>query len=155
MKNETKTGRQSVNNFLAQKIIAVAGVSRNERKFGNAAYNELKKKGYKVYPVNPNMNEMMGEKCYPDLHSLPEKPGGVFICLKAQETEKVVKEAAELKINNIWMQQGSESSEAIKYCRQNNIDVVHNECILMFVEPLLFGHKAHRWIKGIFGRLPN
>jgi uncharacterized protein len=150
-----RTSKQSVENFLAQKTIAIVGVSRNERKFGTAAYKELKVKGYKVYPVNPNMNEVNGEKCYSNLHDLPEKPGGVFISVKADETEKVVKEAAGLNINNIWMQPGSESIEAIEYCKKNNINVVHNECILMFAEPLVFGHKAHRWIKGIFGKLPN
>lgn len=150
-----RTSKQFVENFLSQKVIAIVGVSRNERKFGNAVYKELKNKGYKVYPVNPKMAEITGDKCYPGLKALPEKPGGVLVCVKADETGNVVREAAELKINRIWMQQGSESQEAIKYCAENNIDVIHSECILMFAEPALFGHKAHRWIKGLFGRLPK
>jgi uncharacterized protein len=147
--------KQAVENFFAQKSFAIVGVSRNERKFGNAIFKELKKKGYNVFPVNPNMNEINGEKCYPELKSIPQKPDGIIISVKKEETEKVIKEAVNLNIKNIWMQQGSESANAIKFCTDNNVNVVSKECVMMFAQPVDSIHKFHRFFKNIFGALPK
>jgi hypothetical protein len=144
-----------VDDFLAQKIIAVVGVSRKKTKFGNAIYRELKQKGYQVYPINPNTNFIEGDSCYPDLLSLPGKIDAVIINVPSAQTERVVKEAKEAGIKKVWLQQGSQSDAAIKYCEENGIDCVSNECILMFVEPSAFIHRAHRWIWGVFGKLPQ
>ena len=144
-----------IDDFLAQKIIAVVGVSRKKTKFGNIIYRELKQKGYQVYPINPNINLIEGNVCYPDLFSLPGKIDAVIINVPPAQTERVVKEANEAGIKKVWLQQGSQSDSAIKYCEENGIDCVSNECILMFVEPSAFIHRAHRWIWGVFGKLPQ
>ena len=147
--------KKIVDDFLAQKKIAVVGVSRKKTKFGNTIYRELKQKGYQVYPINPNTNLIEGDSCYPDLLSLPEKVNSVIINVPPAQTERVVKEAKEAGIKKVWLQQGSQSDAAIKYCEENGIDCVSNECILMFVEPSAFIHRAHRWIWGVFGKLPQ
>ena len=147
--------KQSVENFFAQKTFALVGVSRNERKFGSAIFKELTKKGYKIFPINPKMTEINGEKCYFSINDLPEKPGGVIICVKKDETIKIVKEAVQLGIKNIWMQQGSETAEAINYCKENNVNFVHKECVMMFASPVDSIHKFHRGLKKLFGALPK
>jgi len=147
--------KKIVEEFLAQKKIAVVGVSRKKTKFGNAIYRELKQKGYTVFPINPNIKEYEGVICYPDLYSLPEKIDAVVINVPPEQTEKVVREANEIGTTKVWLQQGSQSENAVKYCNENGIDCVSNECILMFAQPSAFIHRAHKWVWGVFGKLPN
>ena len=147
--------KKNVNEFLAQKKIAVVGVSRNKKKFGNTIYNELKQKGYQVYPINPNLNEYEGTICYPDLLSLPEEIDAVIINVPPAQTEQVVKEVKDAGIEKVWLQQGSQSDTAVKFCEENGIDCVSNECILMFAQPTAFFHRAHKWVWGVMGKLPQ
>jgi len=149
------TSKESVRDFLDSKNIAVVGVSRKKSKFGNIIYKELKKKGINVYGVNPNMENIEGDKCYKNLQELEGKIEAVVNVVPPKETLNVVKEANAIGVKNIWMQQGSESAEAIEYCRENDINEVHKECILMFAEPVKSIHGFHRWIWKVLGRLPN
>jgi predicted CoA-binding protein len=146
--------KKIVEDFIAQKKIAVVGVSRKKTKFGNAIYKELKQKGYNVFPINPHINTFEGDTCYPDLLSLPEKVEAVIINVPPVQTEKIVKEAKQAGINKVWLQQGSQSEAAEQYCKENGIDCVSNECILMFAQPSAFIHRAHRWVWGVLGKLP-
>ena len=146
--------KKVIEDFIAQKKIAVVGVSRKKTKFGNAIYKELKQKGYNVFPINPHMNTFEGDTCYPDLLSLPEKVDAVIINVPPAQTEKVVREAKQAGINKVWLQQGSQSESAIKFCEENEFDCVSNECILMFAQPSAFIHRAHRWVWGVLGKLP-
>jgi len=149
------TSRKLVENFLSEKSIAVVGVSRSDKKFGYTVYKELKSKGYNVYPVNPNAEYIDNEKCYPDLLSLPEKVAAALLVVPPSATVQTLKDAYTEGIKKIWMQQGSESEEAIRYCNEKGIEVIHNECILMFAEPAAFFHRAHRWFNGVMGKLPQ
>jgi uncharacterized protein len=149
------TKQSAVTNFLKNKSIAVVGVSRDKKKFGYIAYKNLKDKGYKVFPVNPNVDAVNSEKCYPNLNSIKENIEGVLLVVPPQQSEKVVKEAHNLGIKSIWFQQGASSDEAIKFCVVNDISVVSEECIMMFTEPVESFHKFHRWIWKIFGKLPG
>ena len=146
--------KKIVENFLAQKKIAVVGVSRKKTKFGNAIFKELKQKGYEVYPINPNMDVFEGNVCYPDLLLLPEKVDAIVINVPPAQAEKIVKVAKEAGIKKVWLQQGSQSEDAVKYCEENGIDCVSNECILMFAQPSAFIHRAHKWVWGVLGKLP-
>jgi len=148
------TTKKIVEEFLLQKKIAVVGVSRKKTKFGNAIYKELKQKGYQVFPVNPHINTFEGDICCPNLLSLPEKVDVVVINVPSVQTEKVVREAKEAGINKVWLQQGSQSENAVKFCEENGIEYVSNECILMFAQPSAVIHRAHRWIWGVLGKLP-
>ncbi len=149
------TSSAAVKDFLSQRVLAVAGVSKNSKKFGNVIYRELKSKGYQLYPVNPNADTIQGERCYNSLKVLPEGVGGVIIVTPKSETEKVVKDAVNTGIPRIWIQQGAETTEAVCLCRENGISVVHGECILMFAEPVAFPHSAHRFIWRMLGKLPS
>jgi len=144
-----------VNDFVSTKNLAVVGVSRNGKKFGNAILKELKSKGYNLFPVNPNADEIEGEKCYPNLQSISEEAEGAILVVPPEQSEKVVKKAVEVGINKIWLQQGAESEKAIQLCKDHNISVVHGECILMFAEPVKSFHSFHRWIWKLIGKLPK
>jgi predicted CoA-binding protein len=146
--------KKLVDDFITQKKIAVVGVSRKKTKFGNAIYKELKQKGYYVFPINPHINTFEGDTCYPDLLSLPENVDAVIINVSPAQTEKVVREAKEAGIKRVWLQQGSQSEAAVKYCEENGIDCVSNECVLMFAQPSAFIHRAHKWVWGVLGKLP-
>jgi predicted CoA-binding protein len=88
------------------------------------------------------------------LSVLPEPVGGVLIVVPPAETEKVVRDAAQVGIRRVWMQQGAESETAIRFCEENGISAVHGECILMFAQPAGF-HRLHRWVWGLLGKLPR
>jgi len=117
--------------FLDKKnVLAVAGASRDKNKYGYKIYKALLNIGYKVYPVNPNTKEIDGNPCYPSLMSVPKKPDVVITVVPPAITEKIVEEAKELGIKKVWMQPGSESEKAIKFCKQNNIEVVARMCFV-------------------------
>jgi predicted CoA-binding protein len=150
------TSQQTISDFLAQRTLALVGLSRSGRKFGNAALRELRAKGYTVHPVHPSAETIGGVRCWPSLASLaclPEPVGGVLTVVPPAETEKVVAEAHAAGIPRVWMQQGSESTAAIRFCEAHGIAVVHHECVLMFAEPLGWFHRAHRWLWGRLGKL--
>ncbi|GIK59527.1 MAG: CoA-binding protein [Ignavibacteriota bacterium] len=149
------TSKKIVEEFLIQKKIAVVGVSRTKTKFGNAIYKELKQKGYDVFPVNPNLQTFEGDVCYPDLLSIPDRTDAVVINVPPVQAEKVIREANQAGIKKVWLQQGSQSDSAVKYCEENGIDCISNECILMFAQPSAFIHRAHKWILGVLGKLPG
>lgn len=144
-----------VDDFVSQKKLAVVGVSRNSRKFGNFAYHELKARGYQVFPVNPNLDSVGEDRCYPSLNTLPEKVDGVVVVVPPKETEKVVQETDAAGIKRVWMQQGAESEAAIRFCKDHGMSEVHGECILMFSEPVRSYHWFHRFVLQCFGRLPK
>ncbi len=149
------TSRAAVEEFLSQRVLAVAGVSKNKKKFGNTIFRELKAKGYRLFPVNPNAADIDGEKCYSSLRDLPEEVGGVIIVTPPSETEKVVNDAVAAGIRRVWIQQGAETGEAVSLGREKGLSVVHDECILMFAEPAAFPHSTHRWIWRLLGKLPR
>jgi uncharacterized protein len=151
----TQTTKAAVDNFIGQPKLAVVGVSRDSKKFGNMAYKALREKGYTVYPINRNVETLEGDKCYASLGVLPEKVDGVVIVVPPKETEQVVREADAAGIKNVWMQQGSESETAIQYCQQHGLDEVHGECIMMFAPPVGSFHRWHRGAWKVFGKLPK
>lgn len=147
------TSEQAVDNFLKCNSLAVAGVSRDKRKFGYIVYNHLKINNYKVFPIIPKMKEIDSDKCYPNLAELKEKIDGVILVVPPLQSEKIVREANKLGIKAVWFQQGSSSDEAVKFCEENDISFLKDECILMFAEPVKSVHKFHRWLWKILGKL--
>ena len=91
-----------VENFLAQKNIAVVGVSDQRETGCNMAYKRFKDAGYTVWPVNPRLTEFESAPCYPDLKSIPEKPGAVFILTNPEITDQIVEECVELGVEHVY-----------------------------------------------------
>jgi len=126
------SSEEKIRAFLDKRnVFAVVGASRDLQKYGHQVYRDLKSAGYKVYPVNPSAQEVLGDKCYPDLKELPEKPDVVVTVVPPQVTEQVVRACKELGIRRVWMQPGSESEEAVKYCKENGLEVIYNMCIMV------------------------
>jgi predicted CoA-binding protein len=97
------TTRAAVDDFLAQRTLAVVGVSRKGQKFGNMAFRELKTKEYQIFPVNPNAEEVEGDHAYPDLRSIPGGVEAVVIATAPEHAQATMEEAADLGIHDVWM----------------------------------------------------
>ncbi|HXJ39272.1 MAG TPA: CoA-binding protein [Bryobacteraceae bacterium] len=154
------TFETKVNDFLAQKRIAVAGVSRDNIRHptGNLIYHRLKRTGHEVFPVNPNMQTFEGDRCFPNLQSIPGEVDGVVIVTRPEATEQIVRDCSEAGVRRVWMHQSmakgsSVSPEAVEYCRQHNISVIAGACPMMFGAGVDFGHTCMRWIMKITGGL--
>lgn len=151
----TMVTKQSIDDFLAQEKIAVAGVSRKSKKFGDIAFKELKKKGYDVYPVNPHMSEYKGGPCYKSVSDLPEDVKGVFVCTPHDVTLQIVDQAKEKGIQHVWLQQGSVDEDKLDNGTKTELNMITGQCIMMYAAPVKGIHGFHRWINNVFGKLPS
>ena len=151
-----------VQGFLAQKKIAVVGVSDKRETGCNLAYNKFSENGYQVFPVNPRISNYDGATCYPDLKSIPEKPDAVFILASPKVTDQIVQQCVELGVKHVWMHcmmgtkpglaagMTSVSQEAVELCKANGITVIPGACPNQFLKPD-FGHKMMRGMWRLFG----
>lgn len=151
-----------VHDFLAQKRIAVAGVSRDNshHPVGNLIFTRLKKTGHDVFPVNPHMQTFEGETCYPNLQSIPGGVDGVVIITRPEVTEQLVHDCNDAGVRRVWMHQSvgkgtSVSPAAVEYCRDHGISVIAGACPMMYGEGADFGHTCMRWVLKITGGLPS
>jgi predicted CoA-binding protein len=153
------TLQEAVDNFLSQKRLAVAGVSRSGNEAANGIFRKLRDADYEVYPTNPKAEEVEGVPCYPDLKSIPGGIDGVVVATHPDMTEQVVRESVELGVTHLWLHrsfgQGSVSDAAVELARENNITVIPGGCPMMFVEPVDIGHNCIRWFTGLTGSLPK
>ena len=151
-----------VQDFLAQKKIAVVGVSDKRETGCNMAYQKFKENGYQVYPINPSISTYDGTTCYPDLKSIPEIPDAVFILASPKVTDEIVQQCADLGIKHVWMHcmmgtkpglaasMTSVSQNAVELCVANGIAVIPGSCPNQFLEPDI-GHKMMRGMFRMFG----
>jgi predicted CoA-binding protein len=148
------TTLKQIEDFISAEPVAMVGVSRDPKKFGYAAFKELKEKGLKIIPVNPSASEILGEKAYPNVNSLPAGVGGIIIMTKKDQTLGIVKDAKAKGIKNIWIQQMADSREAINVLEGSGINYITGQCILMHYKPTGF-HKFHKRLNKIFGKFPK
>lgn len=144
---------QAVQDFVQGKNIAVVGVSRQGKKFGNLACAELKKRDYQVFVVHPTAREIDGMPCYPSLTALRGRVDGVLVSVPASQAESVLREAAAMGVRNVWLQQGAESPDVLTLGRTLNLNLVHNKCVLMYAPPVRSFHGWHRGFMRLVGRL--
>lgn len=151
--------RAAAKEFLAQRRLAVAGVSREGGQAANAIYRRLKDAGFTVYAVNPKAEEVEGDPCYPSVAELPEPADGVLIVTHPDAAPAVARDCVRAGVRRVWMHRsfgtGSVSDEAVEICRDSGIAVLDGGCPLMFLEPVDVGHKCIRWILGLTGKLPT
>ena len=148
------TTLRQIEEFLGSEPIAMAGVSRNPKKFGFAAFRELKEKGMNIIPVNPHAEEIHGSKVYHDIKSLPDEVRALIVMTGKDQTAGVIREAREKGIKQIWVQQMAESKEALKELEGSGVNFITKECILMHYKPHSF-HKFHRAMRKFFGGFPR
>ena len=152
------TIQQAASEFLAHKRIAVTGVSRRGGDHGsNTVFKRLRDRGYEVFAVNPNADEVEGARSYHDLRSIPGGVEAVVIATAPDKAEGTMRECAELGIKHVWMHrlygQGSVSADAAAYGRERGITVIDGGCPLMFGPAADFGHKVVRVVFG--GHIPK
>ena len=123
--------QELIKEFMAQKRFAVVGATDNRVKFGNQIFNNLKGRDYEVYPVNPRLEELEGVKCYASLDDIPVKVDVVDFVVPPAVTEAILKDCKRLGLERIWLQPGSENEAAVAYCYENNLNVVHDVCVML------------------------
>lgn len=144
-----------IDKFFDSDYIAVAGVSRDDKKFGNIVFRELKKKGKTVLPVNPNIEKFDNEKCFSSLESLPVNTKSIVIVTGKSYSDAVYKDAVARGFENIWIQQTAETDYILKKAEKSDANVICKECILMHLEPVSGIHKFHRGLNKLFGKFPK
>lgn len=145
--------KQNVQDFIAGKRIAVVGVSRSGKKFGNSIYTELKQRGYQAYIVHPEAKEINGEPCYPNLAALQGQIDGVVVCVSKGQAAQVMRDSVAAGVKNIWIQQGAETPELLTLAKELNVRPVFGKCILMYAQPVTSLHSVHRWFANLFGNV--
>jgi predicted CoA-binding protein len=146
---------QGINDFLSVKELAIAGVSRNSKKFGFMVFQELKKRGYNLYPINPNTDTFDNCRCFKSVLELPSTVSNLYIVTSKENTAQIIRDAVIKGIQNIWIQQKSETLEALTIAREHGIKLIQGECIIMFISPSESFHKFHRFLRRLFGGMPR
>ena len=152
--------KEAASEFLASKRVAVTGVSRHPKNHGsNVVYHRLRERGYEVFAVNPNADEVEGDRCYHDLGSIPGGVEAVVIATRPEVAEETMRECADLGIKHVWMHRGpgagSVSAAAADYGRQRGIAVIDGGCPCMFDPTADLGHKAMRVVFTLTGNVPR
>ena len=146
--------KNQIDQFLACQKFAIAGVSRDKNKFGNAIFREMKKKDFDILPVNPNMEVFDGEKCYKSISDLPADVEALIVVTKPDASLAVVKEALNKGIRNIFIQQGAHNAQIEELSLKNEANIISRKCILMFADPTGI-HKFHERLAKFFRFYPN
>ena len=155
-----QTIKEAASEFLANRRVAVTGVSRQANEHGsNVVYKRLRERGYDVFAVNPNADEVEGDPCYRDLRSIPGGVDAVVIGTRPEHADGTMRECAELGIGHVWMHRGpgagSVSETAAAYGREHGITVIAGGCPCMFGPTADFGHKAMRAVFTLTGGVPR
>jgi uncharacterized protein len=141
--------KEAATEFLSHKRVAVTGVSRTPKGHGsNVVYQRLRDRGYKVYAVNPNADEVEGDRCYPTLDSIPGGVEWVVIGTKPETADETVRECERIGVDRVWMHRafgaGSVSEDATEFGRGHGMTVIDGGCPCMFDPTADPGHKVMR-----------
>jgi predicted CoA-binding protein len=152
--------KDAASEFLAHKRVAVTGVSRTPGSHGsNAVYKRLRERGYEVFAVNPNVDQVEGDRAFHDLRSIPGGVEAVVIGTRPELAEGTMRQCAELGVNYVWMHRGpgagSVSPAAAAYGREHGITVIDGGCPCMFGPTADLGHKAMRVVFSLTGNVPK
>lgn len=150
---------ETIEDFLAQKRIAMPGISRDPANFSVKLFEELCRRGYDVVPVNPHMAEVQGRRCFTRVQDIQPRVEAALLMTSSEATETVVHDCAEAGIRRVWMYRatgkGSVSTKAVAFCRERGIEVVPGQCPFMFLPDTAGVHRFHGFIRKITGRYPR
>ena len=142
---------KAIEKFFSSSAYAVIGVSADQKKFGNKVFRAMMSRGFEVYPVNPKLETVEGVRCYSSLLEVPETVQSIVMVVPPGVTEDVLAQCARRDMLAVWMQQGSESRNAVEIARKYQMAVVYGKCILMYLEPVQSVHALHRWLSKMVG----
>jgi predicted CoA-binding protein len=150
---------ETIEDFLAQKRIAMAGISRDPASFSAKLFEEFCRRGYDVVLVNPNTAELQGRRCFARVQDIQPPVEAVLLTTSPATTENVVYDCAEAGIRRVWMYralgQGSVSAKAVAFCRERGMQVVPGECPFMFLPGTAGVHRFHGLLRKITGHYPQ
>jgi uncharacterized protein len=153
------TSIETIEDFLAQRRIAIAGVSRNPKSFSAKLFEEFIRRGYDVVPVNPNLSEVQGRRGYARIQDVEPAVDGVLIMTSPAATNTLVRDCAEAGVRRVWMYSagvaGAVSEEAVHFCEEQGIQVVRGKCPFMFLPNAGGIHRLHEFVLKITGHFPG
>lgn len=138
--------KSTVSDFLNATRFAVVGISRNNAKFGNTMYRELKSRGLDLVPIHPTLEAFDGDSCFRNITDATPKVDAVIINVSKEQAKAIIEDANQAGIEQVWLQQGSETAETIQLAKSLNMNVISGKCILMYAEPVKSIHAFHRFI---------
>jgi predicted CoA-binding protein len=151
--------REAAEEFLAQKRIAVAGVSRDSKQPANLVYRRLRETGHEVFAVNPNTDQAEGDECFARVSDIPGGVDGVVVVTTPMVAEDVVADCATANVPRVWLHRGigpgSTSEAAVAYCREHAIRVIPGACPNMFGATADGGHRCMRAMLQVTGKIPR
>lgn len=150
------TAAELAREFLAQKRIAVAGVSRSADSTANGICDKLEQTGHTVFALNPNVTEINGRACYPDVGAIPGGVDGVVLVTTPTVSEQIVQQCIAAGVTRVWMHRSignSVSETAVAAARAAGIRVIAGGCPMMYQDPVDFGHACLRWWCGLTGKI--
>lgn len=149
---------ETIEDFLAQKRIAMIGISHDSANFSSILFEEFCRRGYDMVPVNPNLPEAQGRHCFARVQDINPPVDAAILMTSPAVSEVVVRDCAEAGIQRVWMYrafgEGSVSAKALEFCNRRGIRVVPGQCPFMFLPNAETGHRIHGWIRKITGRYP-
>jgi len=155
----THASLETIGDFLAQKRIAMAGISRDPASFSVNLFKELCRRGYDVVPVNPHATEVEGRRCFARVQDIQPAVDAALLMTSPEATEAVVNDCAEAHIARVWMYRaagkGSVSAKAVAFCREHGIQVIPGECPFMFLPEAAGFHRFHGFVRKITGSYPR
>jgi predicted CoA-binding protein len=120
----------AITNVLATaKTVAVVGLSGKGHRASYGVSETLQASGYRIFPVNPNETEVLGEKCYARLEDIPEKIDIVDIFRRSEFVPEIVDSAIRVSARAIWMQEGVEDEASAERARRAGLFVIMDNCI--------------------------
>lgn len=146
--------RQDIDNFIKARSIAIAGVSRNSQSFSAQVVTHLSKQDYELMLINPAFDDSSDPHKFKQVSDLPNKVNHLLILTPSAQTYGIIQQAIEKGIKNIWIQQQSETPDALLLAKSSNLNIVYGQCIFMFTNPAGF-HKLHYHVNRIFRLLPS
>jgi len=150
---------ESIAEFLAHKRMAIVGISRDPADLSVKLFEELIRCGYDVVPVNPNLGEVGGRRCFGRVQEIEPSVEAVLLMTSPEVTESVVRDCFDAGVRTVWMYratgQGSVSPKAVEYCEERGIRVVPGECPFMFLPGSGGVHRFHGFVRRIMGRYPR
>jgi len=150
---------ETIDDFLAQKRIAMVGISREPRSFSITLFEELCRRGYDVVPVNPHTPEVLGRRCFARVQHIQPPVDGAMLMTSPAVTDTVVSDCAEARIPRVWMYRaagkGAVSERAVAFCRERGMTVIPGQCPFMFLPDAAGFHRFHGFLRKITGRYPR
>jgi uncharacterized protein len=153
------TRRELIDEFMAQKRLALVGVSHDPKDFSRNMFREFTQRGYDMVPVNPNLTEVDGALCFDCLQDVAPAVAGALVMTPPDQTEQVVRDCAEAKVRLVWLHRGvgtgAVSRDAVDYCHDHGLSVIEGYCPYMFLDDTPAFHRVHRFFFKLTGRYPS